>query len=275
MKLRSRTTVRSRPRSRGDGVHHALHDEAALGAPGTAVGRDDDGVRVERAELDPVDARVVGPEQLGAGDDRDDQAVGDVGPVVVPELHRQPAQPAVVVVPDPDVVQLPALVGAGHEVLAPVLGPLHRLPEPLGRPRHEHLLRPGVHDLDAETAADVGRHHLDPVDRQGQLRGDRLPHARRRLGGGVHQEGPVVGVPAGQHALALQGHRRAALDGEVELERVRRALDRGLGVTGLLHHHGGDVVRHVLVDEQLRGAGGLDPDHGAGHSPGGLAGSGS
>ncbi len=68
---------------------------------------------------------------------------------------------AVVVEADGDVLQLAALVGARDEVLAPVLDPLHLVAESrcrkaFRRPRHEHLLGPGVHDLDAEAAADVG-----------------------------------------------------------------------------------------------------------------------
>ena len=52
---------------------------------------------------------------------------GDVGAVVVPEPHVQPEQVPVVVEPDPDVMQLGALVRAGDEVLAAVLDELHRL----------------------------------------------------------------------------------------------------------------------------------------------------
>src|SRR5690606_40710227 len=56
-----------------------LHGEAALRSPGAPVGSDDDGVGEEREELHPVGARLVGPEQLGRGDDRDDDPVGQIG----------------------------------------------------------------------------------------------------------------------------------------------------------------------------------------------------
>ena len=109
-----------------DRVHRALHDEAALRPSGAAVGGDDDGVGVERLEDHAVVGRLVGAEQLGRGDDRDDEAVRRVGAVVVPELDVEPEQPTVVVEADLDVVLLGALVGRGDEVLAPVLGELHR-----------------------------------------------------------------------------------------------------------------------------------------------------
>ena len=98
-------------------------------------------------------------------------------------------------------------------MLAAVLGPLHRRPEPRGRPRHQHLLGPGVHDLHPEAAAHVGGDHLDPVDRQ--RRAWRRSPARTPVEVWVEvctSSEPVVGVPAGEHALALQRHRRAALD---------------------------------------------------------------
>jgi hypothetical protein len=43
------------------------------------------------------------------------------------------------------------------EVLAPVLGPLGRDPEPERGQRHQHLLGIELDDLDAGAAADVGR----------------------------------------------------------------------------------------------------------------------
>ena len=147
-------------------------------------------------------------------------------------------------------------------MLAPVLGPLHRVPEAYGGPRHEHLLRPGVHDLHAEPAAHVGGDHLDPVHREAELGRHRLPHAGGGLRGGVHEQGLVVGVPAGQDTLALHRHGGAALDGQVELEDVGGGVDRRLGVAGLLHHHRRRVAGDVGVHEVGGGARGVDPDHG-------------
>src|SRR5690606_37171322 len=51
-----------------DRVHRPLHREAALRASCPAVRRDDDGVRVEREELDAVRARLVGTQQPGGRD---------------------------------------------------------------------------------------------------------------------------------------------------------------------------------------------------------------
>ena len=171
-----------------DGVHRALHRVAALRAAGAAVGRHENGVGVQRPELDAVGAGLVGAEQLGGRDDRDDDAVGHVGAVVVPEPHVEGEQAPLVVEPDRDLLHLAALVRAGDEVLAAVLGPLHVATELARRPRHEHLLGPRVHDLDAEPAAHVGGDALDLRERHAQLGGDGGAHPGRGLRGGVEAQ---------------------------------------------------------------------------------------
>ena len=224
MKLRSRTSARSRPRSRGDRVHRPFHRVHALRTAGAAVRGDDHRVGVEGVELDPVGAGLVRPEQLGRGDDRHDQPVRDVGAVVVPEPHRQPEQPAVVVEADLDVLLLAALVRRGDEVLAAVLGELHRPAQRAGRHRHQHLFRPRVHDLHPEAAADVRGDHLDAAQVQAELGRHRGPHPGRGLGRGPDPQPLRVGVPAGQHSPALQRHRRptARRPGPAPAGAVRR-----------------------------------------------------
>ena len=82
---------------------------------------------------------------------------GVYAPLSCQKRHVEAEQAPVVVEADPDVVELTALVRAGDEVLAAVLDPLDLPAERDRRPRHEDLLGPGVHDLDAEPAAHVGR----------------------------------------------------------------------------------------------------------------------
>ena len=243
-------------------IQSPLHDERALWPAGAPVRRHDDRVRVQALELDPVRARLVRAEQLGRRHDRHDQPVRRVGAVVVPERHVQPEQPSLVVEPDLDVMLLGALVRGRDEVLAAVLGELDRLPEGARRHRHEHLLRPGMHDLDAEPAADVRCDDLDVGEVQAQLRGDGCAHAGRGLRRGPQAKPLRLGVPPGQDAPRLERGGRRAFDGQVEREPVLRAGDGCLGVAVLLHHAGADVARHVVMDEVGRRPGRVDAHDG-------------
>ena len=158
-------------------------------------------------------------------------------------------------------VDLAALVGGGDEVLAAVLGELHGPAERPGGQRDQQLLGPGVVDLDAEAAADVGRDHVDLAEVELQLHRDGGAHTGGGLGRRPRLEPVEVGVPAGDRAAALHRLAGAALDGQVEGEPVRRGRDRGLRVADVLLHPGADVAGHVVVDEALRGAGRWDADH--------------
>ena len=245
----------------GDRVHGALHHEAALRPTGPAVGRDHDGVGEERLEDDAVVLRLVGTEQLRGGDDRDDQAVGRVGTVVVPELDVEPEQPTVVVEADLDVVLLRALVGRGDEVLAAVLGELHRAPQRHRRERHEELLGPRVVDLDAEAPADVGSDDVHAGEIETELGGDAPAHARGGLRRRPDGEPAGVGIPARDRASPLQGGAGGALDVEVERQRVGGGRDGRPGVTGLLLEARADIARDVVVHQPLRRPRGRDADH--------------
>ena len=178
----------------------------------------------------------------------------------MPELHVEPEEAAVVVEADLDVVHLAALVGRGDEVLAPVLDELHRPAQRPRRERYEQLLGPRVVDLHPEAAADVGRHHVDLAEVEAELDRDRRADPGRGLGRRPHRQPVDVGVPAGDGAAALHRLAGAALDRQVEGQRVRRRLDRGLGVAVVLLHAGAHVAGHVLVHQARGGAGGLDAD---------------
>ena len=150
-------------------------------------------------------------------------------------------------------------------MLAPVLDELHRPAQRPGRERDEQLLGPRVVDLHAEAAAHVGRHHVDLAEVEAELDRDRGPHPGRGLRRGPHGQPVDVGVPAGDRAAALHRLAGAALDGQVEGERVRRGGDGRGRVAVALLHPGADVAGHVLV-HQVRGrAGGLDADDGRQH----------
>ncbi len=114
--------------------------------------------------------------------------------------------------------------------------------------------------LTPKPPPDVGRDALDLGQRQVELGRDGGPHAGGRLGGGEEAELLLLGVPTGEDALALHRHARAALDGQVELEHVRCAVQSRLDVTVLLDEMRRHVARHVGVHEVGAVARPLDAD---------------
>ena len=178
----------------------------------------------------------------------------------MPELHVEPQEAPVVVEADLDVVHLAALVGRGDEVLTPVLDELHRPAQRPRRERYEQLLGPRVVDLHPEAAADVGSHHVDLAEVEAELDRDRRADPGRGLGRRPHRQPVDVGIPAGDGAPALHRLAGAALDRQIEGQRVRRRLDRGLGVAVVLLHAGAHVAGHVLVHQARGGASGVDAD---------------
>ena len=159
---------------------------------------------------------------------------------------------------DADVVHLLALVRGADEVLPPVLGPLDRHPEALGRERHHHLLGIELDDLHAEAAADVGRDDVDPVDVEVEQAAEAGADAGRRLRRIVHQQAALLVEPR-DHPAALQRRGGAALDLQPPLEDVRGGGEAGVDVAVLLGDLRDDVVGAVAVDERgVRRVGGLD-----------------
>ena len=179
----------------------------------------------------------------------------------MPEPHRHAEQPAVVVEADLDLLQLATLVRRSDEVLPPILGELHRPAERPRGHRNQHLLRPRVHDLHPETAADIRRDHLHLAEIQAELGGHRSPHPGRGLGGRPDAQPARVGIPAGQHSPALQRRGRRPFDREIQPQPVRRGGDRRRGVADLLHQVGRHVSRYVVVHQALGRPGRRHADH--------------
>ena len=197
-----------------DEADHPLHHERAVRTPGAAVRADGGLVGVGHVELDVVVAQPVRSRELSGRDERDDDAVGGVGPRVVHEPVAQAEDAAVPVDGDLNGVELAALLVRGEQVLATVLGPLHGPGEPDGGERHEDLLREEEHDLGPEAPADVGRDHLDVELGEPEDPRQAVLHGKGRLRRAPHPEGAAARVPLGDDAPRLDRASAAPLDRE-------------------------------------------------------------
>ena len=148
-------------------------------------------------------------------------------------------------------VQLSALLVGRDEVLAAILGPLHRLAQLHGRPRHQHFLGEEQHDLGAEATTHVRGDDFDLELRQAEHVGQTVLDGQWRLRRIPHGQRLLQRVEHGHHAARLDGAAARALDEQVLLEHVRRLMESAFGIADDLLQTGGDVARHVVVHQRL------------------------
>ena len=163
------------------------------------------------------------------------------------EAIAQRQNPAGVVESDLDVVDLAALLVGCDEVLAPVLGPLHRAPERDRSVRDQDLLGIEQHDLRPEAAPDVRRHDVHSELGEPEEPGEAVLDRQRRLRRVPDFQVSSPRVPLGHHPAGLDRAAAAALDREPLAQHVRRAGHRGLRVADRLAKARRPVVRHVGV----------------------------
>ena len=97
-------------------------------------------------------------------------------------------------------------------------------PSSAGGPRHQDLLRPRVHDLHAEAAADVRGRSTSTWPAAGRAWPRRRPARRSRSGWRSRPAATARRRPSGRSTpLPSSGVQATALDVEVELQRVRGA----------------------------------------------------
>ena len=223
-----------RARNRVDGE---LHREAHAGARNAAVRCEAGLVGGDREGLAAVDVEGVRPRQV-ASRLGGLQAGGERPHRVRAHVHRDlgvdPQESPAFVGEGGEPVMMLAGIGAGGEVLAPVLDPAQRPAGAHRRPRDRDLL--GLeHALVAEAAAHVGGDHAHVRLVEPQELREPGADEMRHLGGCVHHELSLALVVAGEHRLAF--HRHHALAGGAVLaldddrgahpDRLDVAVDRG------------------------------------------------
>ena len=238
----------------GDGVDGELGGKAHTGAGNAAVGDERRLVGGHRKGLVTADFEPVGAGQVAAGHRRLDDGgkrPHGIGADVDGDLDVGGQDLALFIGIGRDFVMVLAAVGTGHQMLAAVLYPAHRMPELPGQPGDGQLL--GLHDaLVAKAATDVGRDdpHLPLLELQmlGDAGADEVGRLRRRIDDELaHALVPVGETPRpfhGIHGLARHVVRARHLDG--------RRLGHGIDIVVTRRDHE-DVVAPLLVDQRRAG----------------------
>ena len=145
------------------------------------------------------------------------------------------------------VVHVVAGLGAGEEVLAPVLEPAHGSAEPARDLGHRDVLGIEVH-LRSEPAADRRAEDAQLRVRDAEGLGQPRAHQVRRLGRGPHGEHPVHRIERRHHAARLHRRGRAARVAERLGDADRRRLEARLDGAVLEARVEDDVVAQLLEE---------------------------
>ena len=138
-----------------------------------------------------------------------------------------PTKTAVAVGIAGDAVVMLAAIGAGRQMLAPILDPAHRMAATHGEPAEADFFGQ-QNALVAETAADIRRDHADLALVEAEAAGKSGAHDVRHLAGGINRQLIEAAVPDRDHAATF--HRCHALARGADLardldRRVERLLD--------------------------------------------------
>ncbi len=211
----------------GDAVEQALHREGGFRIAGAAHRHGGDLVGLDHAYVERIGRQQVGAREPGRRVVREVDALRRIGAFVVDHLSAHAEEPSVVVEGDLEVPILLALLNGGEEMLAPVLDPLDRPPQDEAGGGERRLFRI-EHELGAEAAADVRRHHAQPVlveREEPHQEGARLVGELRRR---PQRQPLLVHVVDRDRAAPFDRMRPAAVLLEVDAGAVRRARE-GLG----------------------------------------------
>ena len=228
-------------------VEHSLQEEIRLEAPRPAIGADRRLVGHPEVRVDLDVRHAIRPGQELADVARADRAVGaHVGAHVVVDGAAQRQDGAVARAGDLDVGRGLARVVHRHQILAPVLGPLHRAVDEARRERDQEIFRVEL-AARAVAAADVVLDHLDRLDRQADLTGQNPPVEERHLGGARDGELALGGVPLRHHAARFERQSVVPAGAELFAALIRRVAEGRVG-----------VALACLEDERAVGAGCLE-----------------
>ncbi len=192
---------------RSNRIQHDLQREADAGARHPPIRQDRTLVGGHRIGAAAIGRHLVRTRQ-DARDLRGFQTrgerIGRVGAGIDGGLAIDAAQGAVAIRIHRDLVVMLPAVGAGDQMLAPVLDPAHGMAALHGEPGQADFLRQ-QNPFMAEAAADIGRDDADPALLQAEAIAQTIAHDMRHLAAAVEGELIEPVVEGRHHATAFQG----------------------------------------------------------------------
>ena len=164
-------------------------------------------------------------------------------------VHREPPDPAVPVDPQPGADRLVAGMDVADERLHPVDDVLDRPSEDLAHRRDRDLVAVDV-ELDAEPAADIGRHDADQMFRNPEIARQRVLLVPRRLVAAVHGERALARIVVGDDGAHFERDAAMAGEGEAALDDMRRPVERGFGIPGADRRGKAEIAAELRVDQR-------------------------
>jgi len=234
----------------GGEIQQSLHHEHAVLAAGAPIWRDGRQIGEHLRKGAVVVRHDIGAEQGALAVDRHRQPIRIIGAAVVQKHVLDTKDAAIICQGDLGVMNLPALMGGGEEMLKPVLDPLDRPVQFHRHPWQQHFLGIEHHDLRAETAADEGCDHADLPFVEAEHAGETVAHEHRRLCGIPDRHLVGARIPLRDDAAGFDRRRDAVL---VEKAAPDDMVGGGHGsriVTLGLPQMRGDVGTDVVVDQR-------------------------
>ena len=173
-----------------DRVEHEFEREADAGSRNAAIGQDRAFVGRDRIGAAAIGGKIVRTRQ-DACDLRRFKAsrerIRRIGAGIDGGLAIDAAQFAIAIRVAGDAVMVLAAIGAGGQMLAPILDPAHRMSAPHSQPAQAHFFRQ-QYSLIAEAAADIRRNDADLPFVESEASGKPGAHDVRHLARGVERE---------------------------------------------------------------------------------------
>ncbi len=252
--MRRRISMGSSIESRGRLVHQPLDGNCNDRARNTAVRRHGAGVGEDGTRGAGIFTNIVGARHLRHGHERLHPAgrrIAGISTDIGENVGGKRDQSRIGIKAAFESDMLIATVKTCDQILAPVLQPGDRGPQPAREPGDDDELRAKRHLL-PEAAADIRRDHAQIGFRHSDQLGNNGAHHVRRLGGAGERHTPAAAIPCRMRRTRLERQGVLAAGADLDPDAPMRARHGRIDSCGFEPRIDHDIVRRLRVN--TRGA---------------------